>query len=58
VGEGLAGAIDKGEQATEATKKSLGSTANQTAEKSQELGNVAKQKANQVSAAFISHLPL
>lgn len=49
VGEGLATAIDKGEQVTEATKQTVGSTAKQSADKSQELGSAAKQKANQVS---------
>ncbi|THU91651.1 hypothetical protein K435DRAFT_673748 [Dendrothele bispora CBS 962.96] len=46
VGKGLASAIDKGEQATEATKEAMGSASAEAKEKSKE----AEQKANQAAA--------
>ncbi|KAK7468598.1 hypothetical protein VKT23_003102 [Stygiomarasmius scandens] len=46
VGKGLAAAIDKGEEATNATKDALGSGSEAAKEKSKEAG----QKANQAAA--------
>ncbi|EPQ61025.1 hypothetical protein GLOTRDRAFT_109267 [Gloeophyllum trabeum ATCC 11539] len=50
LGKGLAGAIEKGEKATEATKETLGTTAEQAKQKTSEASTVAGQKANETAA--------
>ncbi|KAF8898339.1 hypothetical protein BD779DRAFT_1483413, partial [Infundibulicybe gibba] len=50
VGRGLASAIETGEKATENTKETLGSAAQQTKDKADHASNVAGQKTNQAAA--------
>ena len=49
VGQGLASAIETGEQATKATKEAVGSAAEDTKQKTQEASTVAQQKGNQAA---------
>ncbi|KAG8762546.1 hypothetical protein FRC20_008034, partial [Serendipita sp. 405] len=50
VGQGLAAAIDKGEQLTESTKETLGQKKDEASETAQKAGNLARQKSNQAAA--------
>ncbi|KAJ3860126.1 hypothetical protein EV359DRAFT_49733 [Lentinula novae-zelandiae] len=50
LGQGLASAIEKGEDATSSTKESLRAFFRSAADKTKEGATVAKQKANQASA--------
>ncbi|TFK30722.1 F1 ATPase assembly protein 11 [Coprinopsis marcescibilis] len=47
LGKGVAAAIEKGEQVTEATKKTLGATTEQAKRNTEEVTEVGKQKMNQ-----------
>ena len=49
VGQGLASAIDKGENVTHSAKEAVGLAADTTKEKSKETAELAKQKGNQAS---------
>ncbi|KDQ54832.1 hypothetical protein JAAARDRAFT_350738 [Jaapia argillacea MUCL 33604] len=51
VGRGLAGALEKGEEATEATKQTLGAKTEETKRKAEEASTVAGQKANEAGSA-------
>ncbi|KAG8838229.1 hypothetical protein FRC20_006474 [Serendipita sp. 405] len=50
VGQGLAAAIDKGEELTESTKETLGQKKDEASETAQKAGNLARQKSNQAAA--------
>ncbi|TFK57567.1 hypothetical protein OE88DRAFT_1651364 [Heliocybe sulcata] len=50
VGQKLAGAIEKGEQATAATKETLGTKSEEASQKASEASTVAGQKANETAA--------
>ncbi|PPQ88099.1 hypothetical protein CVT25_014397 [Psilocybe cyanescens] len=50
VGAGLASAIDKGEQATNAAKETLDATSKETKQKAKETGTTIKQEDNEAAA--------
>jgi len=49
VGQGLASAIDKGENVTQSAKEAVGLAADTTKEKSKKAADLAKQKGNQAA---------